>query len=135
MINFSSWFETWSLDLQIFFLAAPFAIGLVGQAITIYMVYRDLDEMKAAFPKSTLIQNQMINWAGSSFKARYMQLNLITGAVLLSGFWLRRGELDPDEVKNFPPHLKPRMIWSSWFLGIGLAWLFLAVGLLKFTED
>ncbi|UVJ45118.1 hypothetical protein NVV94_05920 [Pseudomonas sp. LS1212] len=127
-------FYSWHPGVGFFFMAAPFAIGLIGQAITVYMVYRDLDEMKAAFPNSILIQNQMNMWAGSGFVARYMQVNVITGAVLLSGFWLRRGELDPDEVRNFPPHLKPRMIWSSWFLGVGLAWLFLAVGLVKLSE-
>lgn len=123
------WSSWWAFSLML----APFLVCLIGQAITLYMVYRDLDEMKAAFPNSIHIKHQMNIWAGSGFVARYMQVNVITGAVLLSGFYLRRGELDPDEVRNFPGHLKPRMIWSSWFLGIGLAWLFLNVALLKLS--
>ncbi len=133
-MNFNTWFETWHLDLQIAFLLAPFVIGAIGQVVTIYMVYHDLDEMKAAFPHSNHIRNQLNIWSGSGFVARYMQVNAITGAVLLASFYLRRGELEPDEVENFPKHLKPRMLWSTWLLGISLAWLFLAVGLLKFSK-
>jgi hypothetical protein len=115
------------------FMLAPFVIGAIGQAITIYMVYHDLDDMKAAFPHSSHIRNQLNMWSGSGFVARYMQVNAITGAVLLSNFYVGRGELEPDEVARFPKHLKPRMLWSTWLFGISLAWLFLAVGLLKLT--
>ncbi|WP_037039905.1 hypothetical protein [Pseudomonas sp. BAY1663] len=124
------WTSWWAFA----FMLAPFVIGAIGQAITVYMVYHDLDEMKAAFPNSRHIRNQLNIWAGPGFIARYMQVNAITGTVLLSGFYLRRGELEPDEIENFPTHLKPRMLWSSWLLGIGAAWLFLAVGLLKLTK-
>lgn len=134
-MNFSTWFETWHLDLQIAFLLAPFVVGAIGQIITIYMVHHDLDDMKAAFPHSSHIRNQLNIWSGSGFVARYMQVNAITGAMLLASFHLRRGELELDEVANFPKHLKPRMLWSTWLLGISLAWLFLAVGLLKLTAD
>ncbi|QIJ00926.1 hypothetical protein GII23_13015 [Stutzerimonas balearica] len=116
------------------FMLAPFVIGAIGQTITIYMVYYDLDEMKAAFPKSKHIRNQLNIWSGPGFVARYMQVNAITGAVLLASFYLRRGELEPEEVDNFPKHLKPRLLWSTWLLGIGLAWLFMAVGLLKLSK-
>ena len=116
------------------FMLAPFVIGAVGQIITIYMVYYDLDEMKAALPNSSHIRNQLNIWSGPGFVARYMQVNAITGAVLLASYYLRRGELEPDEVANFPKHIKPRMLWSTWLLGIGLAWLFMAVGLLKLSE-
>lgn len=126
--------HSWHPGLVFAFMLAPFVIGLVGQAITVYMVYRDLDEMRASFPNSPHIKHQMAIWAGSDFMARYMQVNAICGAVLLSGYYLRRGELDPDEVRNFPPHLKPRMVWSSWLLGISVAWIFLGVALFTLTE-
>ncbi len=132
-MNFGVWFGTWPLDLQIAFLLTPFVIGAIGQVITIYMAYHDLDEMKAAFPQSNHIRNQLTVWSGSGFVARYMQVNAITGAVLLSNFYLRRGELEPEEVERFPKHLKPRMLWSTWLLGTSLAWLFLTVGLLKLS--
>jgi len=54
--------------------------------------------------------------------------------MLYPQFGIRRGLLNADEVRNFPPGLKRRMVISAWLVIIGSAWLFLGVGLIKLSE-
>ena len=113
---------------------APFVIGLSGMAIAAYTTHHDLERMKAVFPNSLCIASNMRLWAGFSFWSRMMQTAAITGAVLWPGPFLTRGELDPDELRNFPADLKRRLAIAVHLTTTGLVWLFLAVGLLKLTE-
>jgi hypothetical protein len=126
--------HSWHPGLAFAFMLAPFVVGLSGVVITVYMACRNLDEMQAAFSNSSHIKNQMSIWAGVDLSSRCMQVGAISGAMLWSRFFIRRGELDPDEVRNFPPRLKRRILLSAWLLVIGMAWLFLAVALFKLTE-
>lgn len=74
-------------------------------------------------------------WAGFSFFSRMIQTSVIAGAVLWPKQFLKHGELDPNELRNFPADLKRRLAISVYLIWTGLAWLLLAVGLLKLTED
>jgi hypothetical protein len=121
----------WSLT----FLITPFIICIAGQVITLYMVKQDLEGLRGAFPNSSHIRNQMSIWAGTGFIARYMQVNAICGAIILSGFYIRRGELDPSELERIPKPVKNRAMWSTLLLGIGLTWLALIAIALKITNS
>ncbi|MDA8482641.1 hypothetical protein NNO07_06130 [Pseudomonas resinovorans] len=133
MTGFRTWYESWPLDMQIAFLLFPFVIIVAWLLLNLYMSYRDLEQMKAAFPKSRYVQGQLSLWRGRDPIARSMQVNAICSVVMISGFYLKRGEVEPDELANFPAHLKSRVVLSSWLLGIGSAWLLLGVGLLKLS--
>ncbi|MNO53194.1 hypothetical protein D3C76_436320 [compost metagenome] len=128
-------FYSWHPGLRFFFMLVPFVIGLSGLAIGAYTTHHDLEKMKAVFPKSLCIANSMRLWAGFSFSSRMMQASAIAGAVLWPKPLIRSGGLDPEELRNFPADLKRRLAISMYLTLTGLAWLFLAVGLLKFTED
>jgi hypothetical protein len=125
----------WSSWWAFAFMLAPFVIGLSGMAIGAYTTHHDLERMKAVFPKSICIASSMRLWAGFSFWSRMMQTGAIAGAVLWPKPLLKRGELDPDELRNFPADLKRRLAISMRLTSIGLVWLFLAVGLLKLSES
>ncbi|WP_162988047.1 hypothetical protein [Stutzerimonas urumqiensis] len=131
-MNFSTWFETWPLDLQIVFLIAPFVIGLSGLAVQAYVTHRYYDQIIAAFPNSLGVKNYQRLWAGFDFVSRFMQVGSTGGFLLWPKIHIRQGTLDPVEVRNFPPDIKRLMSVSLCLLSVGFAWLLIAVALLKF---
>lgn len=131
-MNFSTWFETWPLDLQIVFLIAPFVIGLSGLAVQAYVTHRYYDQIIAAFPNSLGVKNYQRLWAGFAFVSRFMQVGSTGGFLLWPKIHIRQGTLDPVEVRNFPPDIKRLMSVSLCLLSVGFAWLLIAVALLKF---
>ncbi|WP_166363814.1 hypothetical protein [Pseudomonas akapageensis] len=135
MINFNTWYESWPLDLQISFLLAPFVIGLSGMAVLAYTTYQHYERIITAFPNSPGVQNYTRRCAGFDFHSRCMQVSFTAGFVLWPKIQIRRGELDPEEVRKFPAEIKRLMGISASLLFSGAAWLLLAVGLLKLSES
>lgn len=134
-MNFSAWFETWHLDLQIAFLLTPFIIGSSGMLMILFMGYRNLDMILNTFPNSEYVKRQQMLWGGSSIPSRFILTSSLAAIALWPNGHIKRGELDENEVRNLPPHIKRRMIIAWWLCFVGMAWLFLAVGLLKLTEN
>lgn len=122
-MSFESWFDDWPFLLQITFFLTPFAIGVVGKLITLFMVRHDLETLLSVFPKSIYMKRHTIIWKGSGFLSRYMQLNTICGAILMPRYYLSRGELEHEELLNVPQNIKFRALLSSWLLGISLTWI------------
>ncbi|WP_217474741.1 hypothetical protein [Stutzerimonas stutzeri] len=132
-MNFSAWFETWPLDLQIAFLMAPFVTALSGMAVQAYTTRRYYDRIISAFPNSLGVKNYQRLWAGFDFVSRFMQVGSTSGFVLWPNIHVRQGSLDPEEVRNFPPEIKRLMVISVSLLFVGFAWLLVGVALLKLS--
>ena len=132
-MNFGRWYETWPLDLQILFLLAPFVISMPGVAIGVYIACsRHFDSMLAAFPKSAWARQQDI-LGTTSLASRCYLVGTLSGTLLFPQYLIRKGTIDADDVRNFPPSLRRLMLVSSWLVIVGTTWLFLAVGLLKLS--
>jgi hypothetical protein len=134
-MNFSAWFETWNLDFQIAFLLAPFVIGLSGVFMILVMAYRNLDMILDKFPNSQYVRRQKMLWGDSGPYSRFILTSSLAAVALLPKGHIKRGELDENEVRNLPHSIKRRMVVAWWLCFVGMAWLFLAVGLLKLTEN
>ncbi|MCQ4323912.1 hypothetical protein CXK94_13940 [Stutzerimonas stutzeri] len=132
-MNFSTWFETWPLDLQIAFLLAPFVIALSGVAIGVFIACRRFDTMLSALSNSAWARQQDI-LGTTSLASRFYLVGTLSGALFFSAFNVRKGVLDADDVRNFPPSLRRLMAVSTWLGFVGMAWLLLAVSLLKLTK-
>ncbi|MBA1274165.1 hypothetical protein [Stutzerimonas azotifigens] len=61
-------------------------------------------------------------------------VSTLSGALLFSKFHVRKGVLDADDVSNFPTSLRRLMTLCTMLAFVGMAWMSLAVGLLKLTE-
>ncbi|EXF45391.1 hypothetical protein BAY1663_02160 [Pseudomonas sp. BAY1663] len=132
-MNFSTWFETWPLDLQIAFLLAPFVIALSGVAIGVFIACsRHFDTMLLALSNSAWARQQDI-LGTTSLASRFYLVGTLSGALFFSAFNVRKGVLDADDVRNFPPSLRRLMAVSTWLGFVGMAWLFLSIGLLKLS--
>ncbi|WP_051231399.1 hypothetical protein [Stutzerimonas azotifigens] len=134
-MSFKVWFESWPLELQIACLLAPFVISLPGVAIGVYIACsRHFDTMLSAFPNSAWARQQDI-LGTTSLASRCYLVSSLSGALLFSQYLVRKGTLDADDVRNFPRSLRRLMALSSWLAVIGMAWLFLLVGLIKLSSD
>ena len=134
-MNFSTWFETWPLDLQITFLLAPFAIGFSGMVIILVMAYRNLDTILHTFPNSGYVIRQKMLWGDSGLYSRFVLTSSLAAVALFPKGHINRGDLLESELLNLPRFIKQRMVVAWWLCFAGMAWLLLAVGLLKLTAD
>lgn len=115
------------------FMLTPFVIGLSGVAIGIFIACsRHFDTMLSALPNSAWAKQQHI-LGTKNFSSRCYLVSTLSGALLLSDFNIRKGVLDANDVSNFPPPLRRLMTLSTKLACVGMAWLCLAVGLLKLS--
>lgn len=123
------WNSWWALA----FMLTPFVIGLSGVAIGVYIACgRHFNIMLSALPNSAWAKQQHI-LGTTKFTSRFYLVGSLSGALLLSDFNVRKGVLDANDVSNFPPPLRRLMTLSTKLACVGMAWLCLAVGLLKLT--
>ncbi|MCQ4312826.1 hypothetical protein NAV33_13095 [Pseudomonas stutzeri] len=134
-MNFGTWFETWSLDLQITFLLAPFVIGFSGMLMILVMAYRNLDLILHTFPNSQYVLRQKILWGKKGLYSRFILTSSLAAVALFPKGHIKRGDLLESEVRSLPHFIKHRMVIAWWLCFAGMAWLLLAVGLLKLTGD
>ncbi|MCQ4307493.1 hypothetical protein NA645_05735 [Pseudomonas stutzeri] len=127
--------DTWHPGLAFAFLLAPFVVGLSGVAIGVFIACsRHFDTMLSALPNSAWAKQQHIVGT-TSFTSRFYLVGTLSGALLLSDFNVRKGVLDANDVSNFPRSLRRLMTLSTKLAFVGMAWLCLAVGLLKLTGN
>jgi len=123
--------DFWSSWLAFTLLAGPLLLIVVGMVFSLYIDRRHLADILAALKNSRYI----VFWAaGLSSQGRLGRLMLIAkicGMVLCPKSGIRAGELDPDDIRNFPVHLKRLLIAKTTLMVITLVWGVLAYALLK----
>ena len=123
--------DFWSSWFAFVLLVGPLLLILVGMAFSLYIDRRYLTDMLEALKNS----RHIVFWAaGLSSQGRLGRLMLIAkicGMVLWPKSGIRAGELDPDEIRNFPVHLKRLLIAKTTLMGITLVWGAVAFVLLK----
>jgi hypothetical protein len=125
--------EFWSSWWAFSFMLAPFVIALSGVLVGVFIACsRHFDTMLSAFSKSTWARQQDI-LGTTSLASRCYLVSTLSGTLLFPQYLVRKGVIDADDVSNFPPSLRRLMLVSAWLVIVGMAWLFLMVGLLKLS--
>ncbi|CAM3991855.1 hypothetical protein D3C81_1116130 [compost metagenome] len=127
--------NTWPPSVAIAFGFAPFVISLSGVAMETYIARsRDFDLIIASLPNSLWLKQQIPFWGTTRLKSRCYLLSTICGAMLYPRLCIRLGMMDAEDLRNFPPRLRRRLLIASWLIIIGSAWLFIGVGLIKLSK-
>ncbi|WP_095162178.1 hypothetical protein [Pseudomonas sp. Irchel 3F5] len=127
--------NTWPPSVAIAFGFAPFVISLSGVAMETYIARsRDFDLIIASLPNSLWLKQQIPFWGTTRLKSRCYLLSTICGAMLYPKLCIRLGMMDAEDLRNFPPRLRRRLLIASWLIIIGSAWLFIGVGLIKLSK-
>ncbi|SDQ39240.1 hypothetical protein SAMN05216487_1556 [Pseudomonas sp. UC 17F4] len=127
--------NTWPPSVAIAFGFAPFGILLSGVAMETHIARsRDFDLIIASLPNSLWLKQQIPFWGTTRLKSRCYLLSTICGAMLYPKLCIRLGMMDAEDLRNFPPRLRRRLLIASWLIIIGSAWLFIGVGLIKLSK-
>lgn len=121
--------DTWPAWIAICFSGGPFLLIIMTIAYSQYLSRRYLDAMMDALKNSYFTYT----W-GHALRTRGLYnsgllISMIAGMILTPRAALRMGQLDPDDLERFPPHLKRLLRIKSLLLIISCAWLVI-VGLL-----
>lgn len=87
-------------------------VGLIGLGINCYVAYRDLDAVLNIFKNSYAVNYGRMPSGRWSVTTRISLAYNLSGTIVRSGSYFRRGMLDPEELARLPVSIK-RMIWSS----------------------
>ncbi|QPG63651.1 hypothetical protein HFV04_002375 [Pseudomonas sp. BIGb0427] len=127
--------NTWPPSVAIDFGFAPFVILLSGVVMETYIARsRDFDLVIASLPNSLWLKQQIPFWGTTRLKSRCYLLSTICGAMLYPKLCIRLGMMDAEDLRNFPPRLRRRLLIASWLIIIGSAWMFIGVGLIKLSK-
>lgn len=127
-------FYSWPPYLRIAFLLAPFVTGLSGVALGIYIAYsRDFPNMLTALSNSNWPKRTHLVLGSQDFISRCYLVSSTGGALLFPDRSIRKGLLDREDMRNFPPALRYRLLISTWMVIAGAAWLGLTLALLKLS--
>ncbi|WP_420232337.1 hypothetical protein ACN079_25385 [Pseudomonas sp. ABY48] len=105
--------------------------GLAGLAFSLYLSHRHLDAMKEALKNSRYIYLWGRSLGKRGFLWSLLEIAKIAGMVVWPRASIRIGEVDPVDIKNFPPHLKHLLVINLTLMTIAFAWLAIAAVLIK----
>ena len=127
--------NTWPIAVKLLFVILPFVISMSGLAISAYIALtRHYQVVCSSVKSNSYIECLKVTWGGSYFKWRLMLVCAIGGLVTFPWFVLRRGQVDAEELKRFPPKLKRWLAVSTWLAIIGFAWMMFAGLLIKISK-
>lgn len=112
---FKSWF--WFAIV-----VAPLPLAPISFALSVYISRRHLDEMVDAFQRSRHIVIGAAALMPNGLFGRFLMILKIGGAITWPGPLVRAGEMDPDEIRAFPRHLRRWIRAKMWITIIGFSW-------------
>jgi hypothetical protein len=101
------------------------SVALIGVALF------KLEEIEASLTNSKLVIDAARGWRDKGILGRQMRVAAALSSVLLSSFWIKRGFVDPEDVRQMPCHLKCWLLIPAFLGGVSLFSLW---GLLLIAE-
>ncbi|MFK8332335.1 hypothetical protein M2D63_020230 [Pseudomonas sp. BJa5] len=124
----------WSSWWAFAFMLAPFVIAMSGVAMNTYMACtRDFDRIIASLPNTSRLTQRIPFWGATDFKTRWYLLAGIAGVMIYPKLCVRLGVVDAEDLRNFPPRLRRRLLMTAWLVNIGCIWLAIGVALIKLS--
>ena len=124
--------EFWKSWLAFGIVAGPILLVYVGTAFSLYLSHRHMEAIKEALKNSRYIYIWGPSLGRRGVIWSLLEIAKIAGMVLLPWASLRIGELDPTDLKNFPPRLKRLLVINVTMMLISATWGIVAVLLVKF---
>ncbi|MBC3421231.1 hypothetical protein HU734_012350 [Pseudomonas wayambapalatensis] len=116
--------SSWSANCKLVFIGAPFAIMLLGILMVLHIsASRHFVVMCRAFGRSSGIDAEIKVWGVTSLWSRMLIVAAMSSALTCPSIGIRRGTLDPLDVKSFPYCLKRRIQIATLCIFLGLLWL------------
>ncbi|NIE77416.1 hypothetical protein F3J45_23550 [Pantoea sp. Ap-967] len=116
----------WPNYIQWIYLCCPLVMGGVGLLIDIHIAgSRHFTVMCNAFKRSTLLAEEL-SYAGASLRSRFMVVAGMTSALFWPDIFIGRGQLHPDDNREFPSYLRKRMKLAMLLVVFAVIWSMLS---------
>ena len=124
--------DSWPLNIQLIFLVMPFVLSGIGLAVSGYVAWsREFELVNNSIRSNAYIEKVKRSWGITTYHARWMVVCAVCGLLTFPLFHSRIGVVDADELKAFPLRLKRKLVFSSWLIIIGSAWLAIAYAMVR----
>jgi len=110
------------LWLIIFITGFPILLLPISVGLSVYISRHHLDEMVSAFPRSRHIVIGAAALMPSGLFGRFVMILKIGGAITCPGPMVRAGEMEAEEIRAFPPHLRKWIKAKIWITIVGFTW-------------
>ena len=100
--------DVWIIWLKVAFLSGPILLTIVSLVLNLYIANRHLGELVHALRNCRYITARA-GLCNQGWFERILLLSIIGGMVQWPRPGLRRGEMDPDDLKNLPAHLRKHL--------------------------
>jgi len=110
----------------------PLVLVVISFALSIYISRCHLDAMVEALKGSRHIAIGAAALLPNGLFGRFLLIAQIYGAVTWPGPLIRAGEMDPDEIRALPRHLRNLIKAKVWLTAGGFLWGCTAGFLIKF---
>ncbi|MNQ93128.1 hypothetical protein D3C85_1085780 [compost metagenome] len=124
--------DTWSPWAVIILTGGPIFLAFLSFVLSLYLSHRHLDNMLEALRNSRQIAISAAGLLHHGWFGRMLLVAKITFMVSFPGAGLRGRDLDPDDIRNFPVHLKRWLKAKAVITGIIGVWAAIMVLLVKF---
>ena len=124
--------EFWKSWLAFGIVAGPILLTYVGAAFSLYLSHQHMEAIKEALKNSRYIHIWGPSLGRRGVIWSLLEIAKIAGMVLLPWASLRIGELDPTDLKNFPPRLKRLLVINVTMMLISVIWMAVVSVVLKF---
>ena len=124
--------DTWSPWIAIIFTGTPILLAYVGIVFSLYLSHRYMDAIKEALKNSRYIYiwGPCLGKRGMIWSL--LEIAKITGMLTWPWASLRIGELDPADLKNFPPRLKRLLVINITMFYVSFTWMAVVAVVLEF---
>jgi hypothetical protein len=90
-----------------------FLLTLIDAAVLFWVALFRLEQIEDALGKSELNIDARRMGSGIGLLGRQYRLSTAIGALWFTNMYVRKGVVDPDDVRNMPPHLKRLVLIPS----------------------
>jgi hypothetical protein len=122
---------SWPHEISLVVFGGPILLCLASLAFSLYLSRRHLDAMLEALKGSHYLAFWAAGLRDDDWFRRFTLTAQIGGMVMWPGPLIRAGEVDSDQIRNFPAHLKRLLVAETVLNGIILVWGAVAFVLLK----
>src|SRR5690606_32453707 len=122
---------SWPHEISLLVFGGPILLAAISLAFSLYLSRCHLDAMLDALQSSRYIAIWAAGLQDHGWFGRFMLTAKISGMLTWPGPGIRAGELNANEVRNFPRHLKHLVTTETVLHCVILVWGAIAFVLLK----
>jgi len=123
--------EFWDSSLSDWVVLAMIPLNFACLIFSLYLIRHHLDAMMEALKNGRFMYLWGPVWRNRGFFGRFVLLSKIAGMVIFPNAYVRIGDVDPVDVKNFPPYLKRLLIIDTTLMTFTLVWMGVVAALIK----